>query len=685
MHDPKGSHYILLTGETLSEVSEVLTAYDLNLFGEGNHHYIYEKLGAHILSLSLRAPSLPVILTPNEVKRKNLLTLRAGSGEAISGVHFAVWAPNAEGVSVVGDFNQWDGRKHQMQLLENSGVWELFIPGLREGELYKYEIKTRNGDVLLKADPYAFRCEVPPKTASIVWDISDYKWKDEEWMRERDATAPRQIEGGVDEGHPLDKPISIYEVHLDSWMRNLTYRELAEKLVDYVVRMGFTHIELLPVATYPYGPSWGYQVTDYFAPHGKFGIPQDFMYFVDTCHQHNIGVILDWVPGHFPKNDYALAWFDGTHLYEHADSRLGEHKEWGTLVFNYGRNEVRNFLVSNALYWLKNYHLDGLRVDAVAAMLYLDYARKEGEWIPNKYGGKENLAAIDFIRRLNEVVYGYYPGILMIAEESTAWPMVSRPTYIGGLGFGMKWNMGWMHDTLEYFGKDPINRKYHNELLTFSLLYAFSENFILPLSHDEVVHGKASLLSKMPGDLWQKFANLRALYGYMFGHPGKKLLFMGGEIGQWKEWDYNGSLDWHLLEYEPHKGLQRFIQDLNRLYRSQPALYSIDFHCSGFEWIDFHDASSSVISFLRKGTKEGDIVVFVCNFTPVPRYGYRIGVPLPGFYRELINSDSEIYWGSNMGNSGGVYAEDKPCHGRPFSLNLTLPPLSVLILKPERR
>ena len=399
-----------MTGETLSEVSEVLTAYDLNLFGEGNHHYIYEKLGAH-----LRSPS-PLTLSLQG----------RGKGE---GVHFAVWAPNAERVSVVGDFNQWNGGKHQMQLLENSGVWELFIPGLREGELYKYEIQTRNGDILLKADPYAFRCEVPPKTASIVWDISDYKWKDEEWMRERDAT------------NHLDKPISIYEVHLDSWMRNLTYRELAEKLVDYVVRMGFTHIELLPVATYPYDPSWGYQVADYFAPHGKFGIPQDFMYFVDTCHQHNIGVILDWVPGHFPKNDYALAWFDGTHLYEHADSRLGEHKEWGTLVFNYGRNEVRNFLLCNALYWLKNYHIDGLRVDAVASMLYLDYARKEREWIPNKYGGKENLAAIDFIRRLNEVVYGYYPGILMIAEESTAWPMVSRPTYLGGLGFGMKWNM----------------------------------------------------------------------------------------------------------------------------------------------------------------------------------------------------------------------------------------------------
>ncbi|MDD5038570.1 MAG: 1,4-alpha-glucan branching protein GlgB [Dehalococcoidales bacterium] len=627
----------------------ILTDYDLYIFGEGNHHHIYEKLGAHSRTVN-----------------------------GVSGVNFAVWAPNAERVSVVGDFNQWDGRKDQMHPLGQSGVWEIFIPECKAGELYKYEIKTKQGNLLVKVDPYAFWCEVPPKTASIVWDISGYDWKDAEWMCQRDSV------------NPLNKPISIYEVHLGSWMRvsednnrPLTYRELADSISEYVVKMGFTHVELLPIATYPYDPSWGYQITGYFAPQAKFGTPQDFMYFVDTCHQHNIGVILDWVPGHFPKNDYSLSQFDGTHLYEHADPRKGEHKEWDTLVFNYGRNEVSNFLLSNAVYWIENYHLDGLRVDAVASMLYLDYSRKEGEWIPNKWGGRENLEAIDFIKKLNEIVYSYYPGVSMIAEESTAWPMVSRPTYLGGLGFGLKWNMGWMHDTLQYFSKDPIHRKHHHELLTFSLLYAFSENFILPLSHDEVVHGKASLLSKMPGDFWQKFANLRALYSYMLGHPGKKLLFMGSEFGQWREWDHNQSLDWHLLEYEPHRGLQRFIQDWNRLYRSQPALYSVDFHWSGFEWIDFRDTDDSIVSFLRKSKDERDILVFVCNFTPVPRHGYRIGVPFSGVYREVLNSDSGIYWGGNMGNFGGVRAEDRPWHGKPFSISLTLPPLSVVILKPE--
>ncbi|MGQ9630017.1 MAG: 1,4-alpha-glucan branching protein GlgB [bacterium] len=626
----------------------ILTDYDLYLFGEGSNLKIYEKMGSHILDV-----------------------------QGVEGVHFAVWAPNARRVSVVGDFNNWDGRRHQMRVLGSSGVWEIFIPGLGEGEIYKYEIKTRGGHILIKSDPYASLGELRPKTASITYDINKYQWGDREWMENRGKE------------NQFEKPIAIYEVHLGSWMkvpeeggRPLNYREMAEKLVEYVDDMGFTHIELLPISEHPLDASWGYQTTGYFAPTSRYGPPEDFMYFVDTCHRHGIGVIIDWVPAHFPKDAHALAWFDGTFLYEHADPKQREHPDWGTMVFNYGRNEVRNFLLSSAFFWFEKYHIDGIRVDAVASMLYLDYSRKEGEWIPNKYGGRENLEAVEFLRKLNEVIYAHFPGALTIAEESTAWPAVSRPTYLGGLGFGFKWNMGWMHDILEYMSKDPIHRKYHHNNLTFGLLYAFHENFILVLSHDEVVHGKASLLGKMPGDVWQKFANLRLLYGFMYGHPGKKHLFMGGEIGQWNEWNHDRSLDWHLLQYEPHKKLQKFLKDLNRLYRSEPALCEVDFSYEGFEWIDFHDTSSSVISFIRRGKNPDDFLVFVLNFTPVPRYEYRIGVPRPGFYRELLNSDSEVYWGSNIGNCGGVQADPLPWHWKPYSLNLTLPPLSALILKP---
>ncbi len=629
----------------------MLSDYDLYLFNEGNHHRIYEKLGAHVREVN-----------------------------GIRGVHFSVWAPNALRVSVVGDFNNWDGRRHQMRNLGTSGVWELFIPELSEGELYKFEIKTEDKQIQLKADPFKFSSELRPKTAGVIHDINinRYVWNDEQWIQKRDVK------------NQLESPISIYEVHLGSWMkvkednnRWLTYRELAYKLVEYVKEIGFTHIELLPIAAHPYDGSWGYQVSGYYSPTARHGSPEDFMYFVNYCHQYGIGVILDWVPSHFPKDSHALSWFDGTALYEHADPRIGEHKEWGTKVFNYGRNEVRSFLISNAIFWIEKYHLDGLRVDAVASMLYLDYARQEGEWIPNKYGGRENLEAIDFLKKINESVYKYHPGVLMIAEESTAWPGVSRPTYLGGLGFGFKWNMGWMHDTLEYMSKDSVFRKFHHNNLTFSLLYAFSENFILPLSHDEVVHGKKSLLDKMPGDIWQKFANLRLLLGFMYGHPGKKLLFMGGEFGQWIEWNYRKSLDWHLLEYDSHRKLRQFVKDLNHIYLSEPSLYEVDFHYSGFEWLDFRDAEGSIISFMRRGKDPNDILIFVFNFTPVPRLKYKIGVPFSAFYREILNSDSELYWGSNMGNAGGVAAENTPCHQWPYTLALTLPPLSVLVLKPE--
>lgn len=624
-----------------------LSEEDLYLFGMGDHHKIYEKFGAH----------------PKTVN-------------GVAGIYFAVWAPNARNVSVVGDFNQWHGGKHQMRVLGSSGIWELFIPDIGPGDAYKYEIKDQMGNIFLKADPYGFQHEMRPKTASVITDLGRYQWNDHEWLEMR-----RQVD-------ILKKPVAIYEVHLGSWKRVmeennrfLSYREMADELVDYVKTMGFTHIELLPVAEHPLDASWGYQVTGYFAPTSRYGTPEDFMYFVDHCHQNDIGVILDWVPAHFPRDAHGLAFFDGTHLYEHADPRKGEHKDWGTLIFNYGRNEVRNFLIANALFWFDKYHIDGIRVDAVASMLYLDYSRKEGEWVPNRYGGRENLEAIDLIKRLNELLFNYYPGIMCIAEESTAWPGVSKPTYLGGLGFNFKWNMGWMNDFLTYFSKDPVHRKYHHNMITFALLYAFHENFMLVLSHDEVVHGKRALLDKMPGDFWQRFANLRSLLGFMYGHPGKKLLFMGSEVGQWQEWQESRSIDWHLLDFEPHQKLQRMISELNALYSREPALWQVDFSYEGFEWIDFLDADNSIISFLRKSQKVEDTLIFLCNFTPVYRERYRIGVPFQAFYQEIFNTDSEIYGGSNQGNLGGLMAEEVPWHGRPFSINLSVPPLATVIFK----
>lgn len=629
----------------------VLSDFDLHLFGEGTHYKTYEKLGAHIMEIN-----------------------------GIKGIHFAVWAPNARRVSVIGNFNRWDGRRHPMRVLGPSGIWELFIPGLQEGELYKFEIKAKSSkDIFEKADPYAFYAEIRPKSASIIYDINKYTWNDKEWMKMRSKK------------NCFESPISIYEVHLGSWMRvpeegdrYLTYREIADRLIRYVKEMGYTHIQLLPVTEHPLDASWGYQTIGYFAPTSRHGKPEDFMYFVDKCHQNNIGIILDWVPAHFPTDGHGLGFFDGTCLYEHEDPRKGFHPDWGTKIFNYGRKEVRNFLISNALFWCEKYHIDGLRVDAVASMLYLDYSRKEGEWVPNVFGGRENLEAIDFIKHFNEVVHQNYPGILNIAEESTAWGGVSKPVYLGGLGFDLKWNMGWMNDTLEYFSKEPIHRKYHHNNLTFSLLYAFTENFILVLSHDEVVHGKRSLLSKMPGDMWQKFANLRLLYGFMFSHPGKKLSFMGGEFGQWDEWNQDKSIDWHLLRFTPHKCLQKFVMDLNHIYQSEPALYGVDFHYQGFEWIDFRDSDNSTISFMRKAKDPDNFLIIACNFTPVPRMGYRIGVPVNSFYKEILNSDSQIYWGSNMGNAGGVNTDKIPWHGKPYSIKINLPPLSVVIFKPVR-
>jgi 1,4-alpha-glucan branching enzyme len=630
-----------------------LTDYDLHLMSEGTHLTNYERLGAHLTKL-----------------------------DGTPGVTFAVWAPNAGRVSVVGDFNRWDGRCHPMRNHPGSGIWEIFIPGLDAGSLYKFEIRGRvAGDVMVKADPFAFALELAPRTASIVADLDAYRWGDHAWMEARTRC------------NPLERPLSIYEVHLGSWMRVpedanrfLSYRELAHRLGDYAAEMGYTHVELLPVMEHPFYGSWGYQTTGYFAPSRRYGTPADFMYFIDYLHQRGIGVILDWVPSHFPRDPHGLACFDGTHLYEHQDPQKGEHRDWGTLIFNYGRREVSNFLIGNALFWLERYHVDGLRVDAVASMLYLDYSRRPGEWIPNVRGGNENLEAIDFLKRLNELVYDRHPGVVTIAEESTAWPGVSRPTYVGGLGFGLKWNMGWMHDMLAYMGLDPVHRSYHHNSVTFSLLYAFSENFILPLSHDEVVHGKRSLLDRMPGDVWQRFANLRCLYGYMYGHPGKKLLFMGGEFGQWREWDHERSLDWHLLrDGRLHAGLQRLVADLNRLYRSQPALFERDFDHAGFEWLDCHDWQQSIVSFVRRAKDPEDLVVVVANFTPVPRHGYRIGVPCGGFYRELLNTDAAIYGGSNVGNHGGVTAVPRTERGPGFSLELTLPPLAAIVLKPTYR
>ncbi len=624
--------------------SEFLRAEDLYLFNEGSHFRLHDKLGAHLVR-------------------------HQGS----AGVHFAVWAPDAEDVSVIGSFNDWHKGSHRLCPQGESGIWRGFFPGIEKGALYKYHIASRfRGYRADKADPFSIFNEVPPRTASIVWDL-EYEWHDREWM------------AGRRERNRLDKPMAIYEMHLGSWRRiesennrSLSYRELAPELAGYLHRLGYTHVELLPVMDHPFFGSWGYQVTGYFAPSGNFGTPQDFMYFIDCLHQHGIGVILDWVPSHFPGDEHGLGFFDGTHLYEHADPRQGYHPDWRSFIFNYGRNEVRSFLISNALFWLDRYHADGLRVDAVASMLYLDYGRKDGEWIANEYGGRENIAAIEFLRRLNAEIYKSHPDTQTIAEESTDWPMVSRPDYVGGLGFGLKWDMGWMHDTLEYMKKEPVHRRYHHNQLTFRMLYAFHENFVLPLSHDEVVYGKGSLLEKMPGDDWQKFANLRALFGYMYAQPGKKLLFMGGEFGQRREWNHDAALDWDLPDDPPHGGLQRWVADLNRFYRSEPALHELDCDPRGFEWIDCGDADSSVVSLIRRGQSTPAIVLAACNFTPVPRAHYRIGAPRGGFWREALNSDAEFYGGSGLGNAGGAEAEPTPQHGRPFSLSLTLPPLSVV-------
>jgi 1,4-alpha-glucan branching enzyme len=626
-----------------------LTDDDAYLFNEGSHFRLYEKLGAHVMT------------------RDN-----------VEGTYFAVWAPDAESVFVMGDFNSWNNISHPLRPKGVSGIWEGFVPGIIKGDKYKYHIHSRlNGYRVDKADPFARFSEVPPKTASVVWDLN-YSWADEKWMTER-ADHNRH-----------DAPMAIYEVHLGSWMRvpeegnrSLNYRELAAKLPDYVSRLGFTHVEFLPIMEHPFYGSWGYQTIGYFAPTSRYGEPEDLMYLIDCLHQYGIGVILDWVPSHFPNDEYGLGFFDGTHLYEHADPRKGFHPEWKSHIFNYGRKEIQSFLISSANLWLDEYHVDGLRVDAVASMLYLDYARDRGEWIPNRHGGNENLEAINFLRRLNEAVYGCFPDVQMIAEESTSWPAVSRPTYVGGLGFGMKWDMGWMHDTLEYMSKDPVHRRYHHHKLTFRMLYAFHENFILPLSHDEVVYGKGALLRKMPGDDWHKFANLRLLFGYMYAQAAKKLLFMGGELGQWDEWYHEGCLDWHLTQYSLHYGIQRWVADLNRVYREEPALFEFDFDPAGFEWIDCDDSQSSTICLLRKGRLEGDLFIVACNFTPVPRHHYRVGAPKGGLWREVLNSDAKVYGGSGLGNQGGVEAETVPSHSRPFSLNLTLPPLAALFFKRE--
>jgi len=658
IHDPYGFR------------SPLLTDFDLHLFAEGNHHRVYEKLGAHLTEI-----------------------------DGVKGVYFAVWAPNARNVSILGDFNYWDGRKHQMRK-GVTGIWELFIPEVGIGDRYKYEIKNNDGHIYEKSDPYGFQQEVRPKTASIVTDLETYTWNDADWMERRRHT------------DALTQPISVYEVHLGSWLnasssepaqlpngetepvvvvselrpgaRFLTYRELAHRLIPYVKELGFTHIELLPIAEHPFDGSWGYQVTGYYACTSRFGTPEDLMYFIDQCHQNDIGVIVDWVPGHFPKDGHGLAFFDGTHLYEHADPRKGEHKEWGTLVFNYNRNEVRNFLFSNALFWFDKYHIDGIRVDAVASMLYLDYCRKPGEWVTNQYGGRENIEAADFLRQTNHVIFSYYPGVLSIAEESTDWPMVSWPTYVGGLGFNLKWNMGWMHDMLDYFNMDPWFRQFHQNNITFSMWYNHSENYMLALSHDEIVHGKSNMLGKMPGDEWQKFANIRCLYAYMFTHPGKKTLFMSMEFGQWSEWNAWGDLEWHLLQYEPHQKLKRFVSDLNKLYRTEPSLYTQDFAEEGFKWIDCSDNRHSVVSFIRRSKDSDEFIVTICNFTPQPHSHYRVGVPELGFYTELFNSDAREYGGSNMGNLGGKWTDEWSCHNHSYSLDLCLPPLGVLILKLDR-
>jgi len=626
----------------------LLTDDDLYLFNEGSHVKLYEKLGSH------------------------LVTVRG-----VKGTYFAVWAPDAERVFVTGDFNEWGKVPHPLAPRGQSGIWEGFIPGVTKGTVYKYHVVSRyNSYRVNKMDPFGVHHEPPPRTASIVWDL-DYKWKDADWMSSRAAK------------NSLHAPVSVYEVHLGSWMRApegnspLTYKDIGPRLAEYAAKMGYTHVELLPIMEHPFYGSWGYQTTGYFAPTARYGTPQEFMYLVDCLHEAGVGLILDWVPSHFPTDEHGLGFFDGTHLYEHASPLKGFHPDWASYIFNYGRNEVRSFLLSSALYWMDVFHADGLRVDAVASMLYLDYSRQQGDWVPNIYGGNENLEAISFLRRFNEEIYKHHSDTQTTAEESTAWPAVSRPVYVGGLGFGMKWDMGWMHDTLVYMSRDPIHRRYHHNMLTFRMLYAFNENFVLPLSHDEVVYGKGSLIRKMPGDDWQRFANLRSLYGYMYAQPAKKLLFMGGEFGQWNEWHHETSLDWHLLEYAPHATLQKWVADLNHVYRSEPALHELDFDPAGFEWVDCNDADNSTISLLRKGRSTSDLILVVCNFTPVPRMGYRVGVPRGGFWKEVLNSDSEFYGGSGLGNAGGVQAESVPFHGRPCSLCMTLPPLAAVYFKSE--
>jgi 1,4-alpha-glucan branching enzyme len=629
---------------TVSELSVSIAEQDLYLFREGTHTRLYEKLGAHPIA---------------------------------QGTHFSVWAPNAQRVSVIGDFNGWDPLAHPLRVSgDRSGIWSGTVGEARPGSVYKYHVSGHNGHVAEKADPFAFRTEEPPRTASVVWDLS-YEWGDAQWMGTRRRP------------NALDAPWSVYEVHFGSWMRRaddperlLSYREVAPLLADYVKRLGFTHVELLPVMEHPFYGSWGYQSAGYFAPSARYGTPQDFMHLVEVLHQAGIGVILDWVPSHFPWDVHGLGYFDGTHLYEHSDPRQGHHPEWDSAIFNYGRNEVRAFLASSARFWLDRYHADGLRVDAVASMLYLDYGRKEGEWIPNRFGGRENLGAIEFLKFLNESVYRDFPDVQTIAEESTAWPKVSRPVYAGGLGFGMKWNMGWMHDTLKYLSMEPVHRKHHHDELTFSLWYAFHENFVLPLSHDEVVYGKRSLLGRMPGDDWQRFANLRVLFGYMWGHPGKKLLFMGGEFGQRREWAHDEGLEWHLVEHTPHDGVQRWVADLNRLYREEPALHQRDFSLEGFAWVRRGDWEQSVLAFVRRGAEGSEPILVLCNFTPVPRLNYRVGVPAKGFWGEVLNSDAPVYGGSGMGNLGGVEAVPIPWDGHSHSLVLNLPPLAALFLKP---
>ena len=649
-HPTKRHHYHPKGGTVLKHSFSLITEHDIYLFKEGSHFHLYNKLGSHLVSVNGK-----------------------------EGTYFAVWAPNGKSVSVIGDFNQWNRNSHPLREREDgSGIWEGFIPGLRAGSTYKYHLLSRlNAYRVDKVDPFGFFGECPPKTGSIVWNLK-YEWNDAEWMRNR----------AVPNG--LESPWVIYEIHLGSWRRVpeegnrfLTYGEIAPYLIDYVKEMGFTHVEFWPVMEHPFYGSWGYQMIGYFGPSARYGTPQDFMVLIDQLHQNGIGVILDWVPSHFPDDEHGLVFFDGTNLYEHQDPKKGFHPEWKSYIFNHGRNEVRSFLTSSALFWLDRYHADGLRVDAVASMLYLDYGRKEGEWIPNEYGGRENTGAILFLEKLNAAVYRAHPDVQTIAEESSAWPMVSRPIYMGGLGFGMKWNMGWMHDTLDYFSQDPLYRKYHHNQLTFSIWYAFFENFILSLSHDEVVYGKGSLLRRMPGEAWQKFANLRLLLGYLYGHPGKKLLFMGGEFGQWDEWYHERSLDWHLLQYLPHQGVQRWMKDLNQLYRREPALYELDFRQEGFEWIDFRDWEGSIISFIRKGKTTDDIFLVVSNFTPMLRMNYRVGVPRGGFWKEAMNSDATIYGGIGHGNFGGLEATPVPYHGKYQSLSLTLPPLGVLFFKNE--